>query len=65
MNTIVTVSMATLQAATVERDKDWARIRFGNGASVSMTMEALRDLCNDIAEVLDDWFKERDRNGNS
>lgn len=43
--------------------KNDAGISFAAGAYVGMSMEALRDLCNDIAVVLDDWFEERDRNG--
>lgn len=41
-----------------------AGISFAAGAYVGMSMEALRDLYNDIAAVLDEWFDERDRMGN-
>lgn len=62
----MTVSSWTDDKATVERDgTSWVKIRFTSAAVVSMSMEDLRDMCNDIAAVLDDWFEERDRNGRS
>lgn len=51
-------------APKVERINSGAVITIGD-LNVHMHMEDLRDLCNDIAEVLDVWFDERDREGTS
>lgn len=60
----VTVTKVAVGKPVVSRmGKDDAGISFAAGAYVGMSMEALRDLCNDIAEVLDGWFDERDRAG--
>lgn len=51
---------------TVKRDKNvGVRIEFGRDNTIFMDMETLKNLCNDIAEVLDEWFDERDRKGNA
>lgn len=49
-------------APTVTRNGDGAVITVGD-LNVHMHIEDLRDLCNDMAEVLDVWYDERDRRG--
>lgn len=60
---ISSMATHTNSAPKIHRDGEWATINIGNNVHVSLHVEALRDLCNDIAAVLDDWFEERDRNG--
>lgn len=64
MSIIATVSTTVKGTVAVDRAiGGHAQIRLGHTVAISMDMEELRDLCNDIAEVLDTWFEERDRNG--
>lgn len=51
-------------APKIERTNNGAVITIGD-LNIHMHMEDLRDLCNDIAEVLDEWFEEADRLGAS
>ena len=62
---ISSMAASSTETPTVERNGEWARIGFGYNVHISLHMEALRDLCNDIAEVLDEWFEEADRLGAS
>ena len=62
MSIIITASAVASGPASIERVGDYATVRYGY-ASINMSMSDLRDLCNDIAEVLDVWFEERDRAG--
>ena len=67
MSIIATICSATNNKPKVERTEsgNYAYIRFGHNVSIMFDMEDLRDLCNDIAEVLDVWYEEADRLGRS
>ena len=49
--------------ARVRRNANEAHIMFGDSLTIVLSMEQMRDLCNDMAEALDAWFDERDRTG--
>lgn len=61
---VALMSMTPRLAPTVSRTVSGAAITIGE-LTIHMHMDDLRDLCNDIAEVLDGWFDERDRVGAS
>lgn len=60
---VALMSVETRNVPKIERmPEGMVRVKLGN-LVIHMDMAQLRDFCNDIAEVLDDWYEERDRNG--
>lgn len=57
------LTLRTDKHIAVKRTERGASIELGDNFHVRCDIEAARILCNALAEVLDEWYDERDRKG--
>ena len=57
------LTMRTDKHVLVKRTETGARIELGEQFAVLCDMETARALCAGLADVLDEWYDERDRKG--
>lgn len=59
------LTLRTDKHVSVKRTERGASIEFGPELNIRCDMETVRILCAGLADVLDEWFDERDRKGES